>query len=105
MPKSYSPAYVDALKKVDMRDNLGIVLGRACVKANIPLAYVAKIFGVSRMTVHTWFRGGSIRSGRLELVHAFLRIVQEDTAKGILPLADFKSARAYVNELLKTEPA
>lgn len=105
MPKSYSPEYVDALNKVDMRDNLGIVLARACVKANIPLKLVAKLFGVSRMTVHTWFRGGPIRPGRTQLVYALLKIIEEDTARGILPLADFKSARAYVNELLNTEPA
>jgi hypothetical protein len=105
MPKSYSPEYVGLLNKVDMKDNLGVVLAKACVKANIPMKSVAKILGVSRMTVHTWFRGGPIRSGRVELIHALLRIIEEDTAKGVLPLADFKSARAYVNELLKTEPA
>ena len=105
MPKSYSPEYVSALNAVDMRDNLGIVLARACVKANIPLKLVAKVFGVSRMTVHTWFRGGPIRPGRVQLAYALLKIIEEDTAKGILPLADFKSARAYINNLLDTEPA
>lgn len=105
MPKSYSPAFVEALSKVDMRDNLGIVMARACIKANLPASMVAKILGVSRMTIHTWFRGGPIRAGRVELVHAFLRIVQEDTAKGVLPLADFKSARAYLRDLAKIEPA
>jgi len=105
MPKSYSPEFVGALNKVDMRDNLGIVMARMCIKANLPASMVAKVFGVSRMTIHTWFRGGSIRTGRVETVHAFLRIIEADTAKGILPLADFKSARAYIRDLIKTEPA
>jgi len=104
MPKSYSPEYVDALNKVEMYDNVGIVMARACVKANLPLKLVAKIFGVSRMTVHTWFRGGPIRPGRMQLAKSLLKILEEDTAKGVLPLADFSAARAYVNELLKKAP-
>jgi hypothetical protein len=105
MPKSYSPEYVDALNSVVMPDNLGIVLAKACVKANIPLKLVAKLFGVSRMTIHVWFRGGEIRSGRKQLIYAFLKILEEDTAKGILPLADFKSAKSYMHELSEKEPA
>jgi len=88
-----------------MYDNLGIALARACVKANIPLKLVARVFGVSRMTVHTWFRGGPIRSGRLPLVNSFLSIIEQDTAKGVLPLADFQAAKKYITELLEKESA
>jgi hypothetical protein len=56
------------------------------------------------MTVHTWFRGGEIQSGRKLLVITFLKVIEEDTAKGVLPLADFKSAKEYIHELNK-EPA
>lgn len=105
MPKSYTPEYVEMLDAVVMPDNLGIVMAKACVKANIPMKLVAKVFGVSRMTVHTWFRGGEIRSGRKQAVIAFLKTIEEDTARGILPLADFKSAREYIFDLIGKEPA
>lgn len=105
MPKSYSPEYKEMLSAVVMPDNLGVVLAKACVKANIPLKLVAKLFGVSRMTVHTWFRGGEIRSGRKQLIIAFLKVIEEDTAKGVLPLADFKSAKEYIHDLTSKEPA
>jgi hypothetical protein len=105
MPKSYSPEYVEMLNAVVMPDNLGVVLAKACVKANIPLKLVAKLFGVSRMTVHSWFRGGEIRSGRKQLIVAFLKVIEEDTARGVLPLADFKAAKEYIYELTSKEPA
>ena len=105
MPKSYSPEYVKMLNAVVMADNLGIVLAKACVKANLPLKLVAKVLGVSRMTVHTWFRGGDIQTGRKPLVITFLKVIEEDTAKGVLPLADFKSAKEYVHNLINKEPA
>jgi hypothetical protein len=101
MPKSYSQEYIDALNSVGMHDNLGVTLARACVKANLPLKLVAKILGVSRMTVHTWFRGGPIRPGRTKLVQLLLKTIEVDTARGLLPLADFKEARVYVHELTK----
>jgi len=104
MPKSYSPEYVEMLNAVVMPDNLGIVLAKACVKANIPLKLVGRALGVSRMTVHTWFRGGEIRPRRKQLILAFLKVIEEDTAKGILPLADYKSAKEYIHEL-NNEPA
>jgi hypothetical protein len=105
VPKSYSPEYIDAINKVEMYDNVGIALARACIKANIPLKLVAKVFEVSRMTVHTWFRGGPIRSGRIPKVNVFLSIIEQDTAKGILPLADYPAAKKYITELLEKESA
>lgn len=103
MPKSYSPEYIKALNQVKMYDNLGITLARACVKANLPIAAVSKLLGVSRMTIHTWFRGGDMRPKSTESVKLLLKVIETDTAKGLLPLADFKSAREYVNEFYKTE--
>ena len=104
MPKSYSPEYIASLNAVRMYDNLGVTLARACVKANLPLKLVAKILGVSRMTVHTWFRGGPIRPGRARLVQLLLKTIEVDTARGLLPLADFKDAKEYVHELIKDLP-
>ena len=41
----------------------------------------------------------------MPLVNAFLSIIEQDTAKGILPLADFPSAKKYITELMEKESA
>lgn len=43
---------------------LGVQLGRVCLNKDIPVSDVASFFGVSRMTVYSWFRGKSIVSGK-----------------------------------------
>lgn len=40
--------------------NIGVRLGRACIKHDIPVAVVAKHMGVSRATVYNWFCGTSV---------------------------------------------
>ena len=105
MPKSYSPEYVRAIHSVGLHDNLGVQLARACIKANLPIIAVSKLLGVSRMTVHTWFRGGDMRDKSAEMVKTLLKVIEADTARGVLPLAGFKEARAYVREFFKEESA
>jgi DNA-binding transcriptional regulator YiaG len=39
--------------------SLGVELGRACIKHNMPVAVVAQRLGVSRQTVYSWFTGAS----------------------------------------------
>lgn len=38
---------------------LGVRLGRACIKHDVPATVVADRMGVSRQTVYNWFRGTS----------------------------------------------
>lgn len=38
---------------------LGVRLGRACIKHDVPATVVAAAMGVSRQTVYNWFRGAS----------------------------------------------
>jgi hypothetical protein len=38
-------------------ENVGVLLGRICIKKEIPVVDVANFFGVSRMTVYSWFSG------------------------------------------------
>ena len=59
MPKKYSQSFLIELGKAD-NERLGVKLAKACVRADLPIIEVAKVFGVSRMTIHTWFRGGAI---------------------------------------------
>ena len=54
----YSQQLVKANKKADQK-LLGVQLGRHCIKKDIPVAHVAKSFGVSRTAVYAWFKGES----------------------------------------------
>jgi transposase len=55
MPKKYSPRFLVELNNLD-EEKLGVRLAKACVNADLPITDVAKVFGVSRMTIHSWFR-------------------------------------------------
>jgi len=63
MPKGYSLLMADEIKSADTQ-LLGVQLGRVCLNKDIPVSDVASFFGVSRMTVYSWFRGKSIVSGK-----------------------------------------
>jgi len=63
MPKGYSLLMADEIKSADSQ-LLGVQLGRVCINRDIPVSDVASFFGVSRMTVYSWFRGKSIVSGK-----------------------------------------
>lgn len=38
-------------------NNPGVKLGRFCIGKDIPVSDMAKLFGVSRMTIYKWFTG------------------------------------------------
>ena len=63
MPKGYSLLMADEIKSADSQ-LLGVQLGRVCINKDIPVSDVASFFGVSRMTVYSWFRGKTIVSGK-----------------------------------------
>jgi hypothetical protein len=75
---------------------LGVRLARVCVEANLPAAYVAQVFGVSRMALHLWFRGGNIRPAKISV---FTQLIQEDLRNGRLPVSTLEAARAYLQEM------
>ena len=62
MPKGYSILMADEIKSADS-SLLGVKLGRVCLNKDIPVKDVAEFFGVSRMTVYSWFRGKTLVSG------------------------------------------
>ena len=43
---------------------LGVKLGTLCLDRDIPVTDVAEFFGVSRVTVYSWFRGKTVVSGK-----------------------------------------
>ena len=59
MARSYSQSFLETLNTMDP-NNLGVQLAKLCVKANLPTSYVARKVGVSRFTIHSWFRGQDI---------------------------------------------
>lgn len=98
MPPSYSAKLVDAVSSEgDMR--LGVRLARACVQANLPAAYVAQVLGVSRMSIHRWFRGQPIRSKKSPKINVFIQLLEEDTVKGLLPAKTNEDARLYLQDM------
>jgi hypothetical protein len=58
MSYGYS-AKVVALNREADKSNLGVRLGRACIKQDIPVSTVSDVLGVSRQTLYNWFMGKS----------------------------------------------
>ena len=56
MSYGYSARTVFLNEAADKR-RLGVALGRAAIKQNMPVAEVARRLGVSRQTVYNWFVG------------------------------------------------
>lgn len=72
MSYGYSASLIALNQKAD-KTNLGVRLGRACIKKNIPVSEVACMLGVSRQTVYNWFVGkSSPQSMMVDLVARYL---------------------------------
>ena len=101
MPKKYSQEFLLNLNTLD-GDRIGVQLAKACVNADLPITEVAKIFKVSRMTVHSWFRGSAVRDKNTQKIKAFLTALNDvwteqfENQTEELPLADQKLAKAFL---------
>jgi hypothetical protein len=95
MPRKYGEGLLLHLNRLD-ENNLGARLAKVCIEARLPAIHVAKVFGVSRMAVHAWFRGGEIRSTRRSLVESFISVVQKDIREQRLPAVNIADAKAYL---------
>ena len=58
MSYGYSVKLIELNKSADRR-NLGVRLGRICIKHDVSVARVAARLGVSRQAVYNWFAGVS----------------------------------------------
>lgn len=56
MAKGYSSSFVNDVKASDA-SKIGVQLGLACIKRDIPVTDVSDFFSVSRTTVYAWFCG------------------------------------------------
>jgi hypothetical protein len=99
MPRTYSDKFLIQLQQADS-SLLGVRLGRLCVEANLPVAYVAPAVEVSRNTLHLWFRGQVMHEQKRKIVEAFMYLVEQDMKNGILPASNTKRAKAYVEEMI-----
>jgi hypothetical protein len=102
MPRPLSQSFLLNLYGTDT-DELGILFAKQCVQAKLPSAYVAKAIGVSRLTIHNWFRGKRMRDKYIPIVQAFMKLVSEDTEKGLLPVKDAYGARLYIDNMIGVE--
>lgn len=102
MPRPYSQKFIDDVMNSDSR-RVGVELARECVKANLPAKYVAVALGVSRATIHNWFRGSILRGGNENMALAFIRLVKQDTGAGVLPAKTNKDAKAYIEDMIGKE--
>jgi len=93
MPRPPSPELLKRLENAE--ETLGVSLAKLCVKARLPILYVAVMLGVSRMTLHTWFRGGSIRDSRTTKIKAFMQLINDDIRDGLLPKRTLDETKEY----------
>jgi predicted transcriptional regulator len=63
MSKGYSSLTIQEIQQANPT-LLGVKLAKICVDRNIPVSDVAEFFGVSRVTVYSWFRGKAVVSGK-----------------------------------------
>jgi hypothetical protein len=56
MSKGYASSFINEVNASD-KSKIGVQLGLACTKRDIPVTDVSEFFDVSRMTVYSWFRG------------------------------------------------
>lgn len=95
MARPYSEEFLLALKDFNPK-RLGVQLAKLCVKANLPAQYVAEVFGVSRMTIHSWFRGKAIRDKNCTRIENFMVLVREGLHEGDLPVSTLLDAKKYL---------
>jgi hypothetical protein len=95
MPRPYSDSFILGLEKAD-DSILGIQLAKLCLEANLPIKYVAEGIGTTRMTVHSWFRGGPMKYHNHQKVKKFMSQVERGLADGTLPAHDIACARVFI---------
>jgi len=94
MPRTFSPKLLNSIESAE--DSLGISLARTCLKAGLPASYAAPMLKVSRMTLHTWFRGGVIRKSRTGQLEQFIKFIEDEIEAGALPKQTLKETQEYV---------
>ena len=95
MARPYSEQFLLGLQKADPT-RIGVQLGKVCVKANLPTTYVAEAFNVSRMSIHSWFRGQYVREKNYERITKFIELINKGLDKGVLPAMSSTDAKNFI---------
>ena len=74
MPRPISNEFKEQLKINDSKF-IGVDLAKVCVEYNFQIINLAKVFGVSRMTIHHWFRGAHVRRRNCLKISEFLDFI------------------------------
>ena len=98
MARSYSQSFLETINTMDP-NNLGVQLAKLCVKANLPTSYVARKVGVSRYTIHSWFRGQYIRKINKIKVEAFIKEIDKGFNENKLPVLNLSFAKQYLDSV------
>ena len=98
MARPYSQDFLANLNTLNP-ENLGVQLAKLCVKANLPTLYVARVVGVSRYTIHSWFRGQYIRKMNKPKVEALMKEIDKGFNENKLPVINLSSAKQYLDSI------
>ena len=96
MAKHYSEKYLLQLNNLNPK-RLGVQFGKLCVKANLPPSMIADSIGVTRMSIHNWFRGKPIRSRTLDRIEKLMDIINENLDAGNLPVSSVIQAKEFID--------
>ena len=98
MARPYSSDFLASLHTMDP-EHVGVQMAKLCVKANLPTLYVARKLGVSRWTVHCWFRGQDIRDKNKIKVESFIKELDKGFAENKFPVLTLSSAKQYLDSI------
>jgi hypothetical protein len=99
MTRPYSEKFLLGLIEADP-SRLGVQLGRLCIDANIPATHVARALEVSRMTVYSWFRGKGVSENKRKVVEVFMKLIEEDLERGVLPAKTLFDSKLYIDAMV-----
>jgi hypothetical protein len=98
MARPYSEKFIEGLTE-STENSIGVNLARACVLAKLPVSHVAIFLGVSRITLHRWFRGGITRRAYWPKMLYLQDAIKEGCLDSRLPAKDLGDAWAFLQEL------
>lgn len=93
MPRPLSSRLLEQLENAE--ETLGVSLAKLCVNAKLPVLYASVMLGVSRMAMHTWFRGGNIRAEHAAKIKKFIQLIEDDIQSGVLPKKTLEETKEY----------
>jgi len=97
MARRYNKEKADKIMAYE-GNNLGQQFGKAVLKSNLPLTYVAQLFGLTRNAIDLWFAGKPIKSKHHDLVHKLMDHFEDDYKEAKLPAQNLLKAKIYLQQ-------